>query len=209
MAKGDLLITAKTEGYFYLDGQRLGQDGSGGQIRFGDLSMGSHAAEMHYKDGKAEKASVVILDMKSVNQGLIYPPPFANALIRIPAGSFTIGSPSTEPNRIYNEGLQHQVSLSAFQLGQREVTQGEWQTEMGTNPSLFKGKDRRPVERFSWYDILVYCTKRSLRENLRPCYCISGSTDPAAWGAVPANGNNATWDAVICDLTMSRRRAPI
>jgi formylglycine-generating enzyme required for sulfatase activity len=39
----------------------------------------------------------------------------------IPAGTYTMGSPATEPNRLSNE-VQHQVTLSAFKMSKYEVT---------------------------------------------------------------------------------------
>ncbi len=132
------------------------------------------------------------------------PPP---GFVRVPAGSFTMGSPLSEPNRYPNEGPQHEVRLSGFAIGQYMVTQGEWQAAMGTHPSFFKGSDRLPVEQVSWYDVLVYCNKRSISEGLTPCYSIFGTTDPSKWGATPASPN-ATWDAVQCDFGADGYRLP-
>jgi formylglycine-generating enzyme required for sulfatase activity len=51
------------------------------------------------------------------------------------------------------------------------------------------------VEQVSWYDALVFCNKLSIMEGLAPAYRISGSTNPADWGAVPTS-SNSKWDAV-------------
>jgi formylglycine-generating enzyme required for sulfatase activity len=48
----------------------------------------------------------------------------------------------------------------------------------------------------SWYDVLVFCNKLSIKEGLSPAYSISGRTDPANWGAVPTS-DNATWNAAV------------
>lgn len=63
------------------------------------------------------------------------------------------------------------VSISDFYMGRYEVTQEEWVDVMGTNPSRFKFEDH-PVEMISWYDAVVYCNKRSLKEALDPFYRI-------------------------------------
>ncbi|WP_405380898.1 formylglycine-generating enzyme family protein [Maribacter sp. LLG6340-A2] len=40
----------------------------------------------------------------------------------IPAGSFMMGSPALEPNRIEDEGPKHKVSLPAFYISKHEIT---------------------------------------------------------------------------------------
>ena len=55
-------------------------------------------------------------------------------LLRIPAGTFTMGSPASEEQR-YDGETQHQVTLSKpFSMGRTEVTQGQWKKVMGTEP---------------------------------------------------------------------------
>lgn len=50
-----------------------------------------------------------------------------------------------------------------------EVTQEQWQTVMGENPSKFKGENL-PVENVSWLDCIDFCNKLSEKEGLTPCY---------------------------------------
>ena len=49
-----------------------------------------------------------------------------------PPGSFTMGSPASEPNRHENEGPVSVRLTSGFWQGKYEVTQQEWQAVMGT-----------------------------------------------------------------------------
>jgi formylglycine-generating enzyme required for sulfatase activity len=78
---------------------------------------------------------------------------------------------------------------------------------MGSNPSHFTGDLNRPVEQVNWYNILVYCNKRSIAEGLTSCYSINGSTNPTNWGAVPTT-SNATWNSVSCNWTAKGYRMP-
>ncbi len=64
----------------------------------------------------------------------------------IQPGTFTMGSDANSA-----EKPAHQVGLSAFWLGDSEVTQGLWQAVMGRNPSKFTGASN-PVEQVSWND---------------------------------------------------------
>ena len=76
-------------------------------------------------------------------------------MIPIPAGTFTMGSPSSERGRSSDEG-QHAVTLTqAFYLGKYEVTQAQWAAVMGSNPagsSSYGHGDDYPVHYVSWND---------------------------------------------------------
>jgi len=98
-----------------------------------------------------------------------------NGFVLIPGGTFTMGSPSSEPDRRDDE-TPHQVTVYSFYMGQYAVTQGEYEAVMGTNPSHFKG-GKRPVEEVSWYDAVEYCNARSLAERRSPAYTIDKSRE--------------------------------
>ena len=96
-------------------------------------------------------------------------------LVLVPKGSFTMGSPTTEPGRYSNE-VQHPVTLTTdIWMAESEVTQRQYRNLTGSSPSYFKGDDL-PVEQVSWYDAVAYCNALSVRENLTPCYQINGTT---------------------------------
>jgi len=95
-------------------------------------------------------------------------------MVRINGGTFTMGSPASEPERNSNEGPQHQVTVSPFYIGKYEVTQAEYESVTGANFSEFKGINL-PVEMVSWFDAVEYCNKLSQREGLTPAYSISVS----------------------------------
>jgi formylglycine-generating enzyme required for sulfatase activity len=98
--------------------------------------------------------------------------------VRIEGGTFTMGSPSNEPERSSVESPQHQVTVRAFYMGKYQVTQAEYEAVMRTNPSNLKGANL-PVENVSWYDAIEYCNLLSQWEGLRPVYTIDkGRSDP-------------------------------
>jgi formylglycine-generating enzyme required for sulfatase activity len=73
-------------------------------------------------------------------------------LMRIPAGTFLMGSPREEQDRWDDEGPQTEVTIARdFFLGKFEVTQAQWRAVMGNNPSYLAGDDY-PVESVSWND---------------------------------------------------------
>lgn len=107
------------------------------------------------------------------------------------------------------------VTIDDFFMCNHEVTQEEFEAVMGINPSQHssapaKGEkqEKRPVDDVSWYDIIVYCNKRSIAEHLKPCYTILNETEPDKWGPVPKSSHNSDWDAVICDFTANGYRLP-
>ena len=71
-------------------------------------------------------------------------------MVEIPAGSFCMGS----TNGDWNEKPVHRVTIrNAFYIGKYEVTQEQWQSVMGNNPSKFKDCGAKcPVEEVSWDD---------------------------------------------------------
>ncbi|MEW6755370.1 MAG: SUMF1/EgtB/PvdO family nonheme iron enzyme [Candidatus Latescibacterota bacterium] len=76
----------------------------------------------------------------------------------VPAGTFTMGSPSSEAGRDSDEGPQHQVSITrGFWLGKYEVTQGQWEGVMGTRPWAAQGtvqvNPQNPAVYISWNDV--------------------------------------------------------
>jgi cysteine-rich repeat protein len=107
-----------------------------------------------------------------------------------PAGTFTMGSPTSEVGRVTNE-TRHGVTLTrAFFIDRTEVTQGAWKAlSGGVNPSCFQSttgtscttsnaNDSGPVEQVDWYSALGFANARSAAEGLPACYTLTGCADP-------------------------------
>jgi formylglycine-generating enzyme required for sulfatase activity len=74
-------------------------------------------------------------------------------------------------------------AVSNFQIGEYEVTWGEWKTvrdwavENGYSDLVdtgVGGGDNYPVTAVSWYNALKWCNARSEKEGLRPVYTVGG-----------------------------------
>ena len=74
----------------------------------------------------------------------------------IEPGSFWMGSPDSEEGRELDclRETRHRVKLSrSFWLADTACTQALWKTVLGTNPSIFKDNENKPVEKVSWDDV--------------------------------------------------------
>jgi formylglycine-generating enzyme required for sulfatase activity len=84
-------------------------------------------------------------------------------LVLIPAETFQMGSNDSDANN--NEKPVHTVRLTQpYYLGRYEVTQGQWQAVMVSNPSQYKGDSNRPVENVSWDDVQEFIRRLNARE---------------------------------------------
>ena len=98
---------------------------------------------------------------------------YTDEFVFVKGGKFLMGSPKSENWRSDDE-TQHEVILSDFYISKYEVTQAEYKSLMGENPSTFKGDDL-PVENVTWLDAVKFCNEKSKSENLTPVYKIEGS----------------------------------
>jgi formylglycine-generating enzyme required for sulfatase activity len=104
-------------------------------------------------------------------------------MVAIKGGAFTMGS-----NEDGDEKLTHQVPVSDFYMGEKEVTQAEYKTIMGTNPSKNYGVgDNFPVYYVTWYDAIEFCNALSIKAGLQPYYTIDKTKKD------PNNSNSYNW----------------
>jgi sulfatase modifying factor 1 len=80
-------------------------------------------------------------------------------MVLVEGGTFEMGDPLKKTT----------VTLSSFYIGKYEVTQKDYESVMGNNPSTYKGDDL-PVENVSYIDAINYCNKLNNKEGLPPSY---------------------------------------
>ncbi len=77
--------------------------------------------------------------------------PVIQRLRWIEPGTFLMGSPEDEPERLDWEGPRHLVTLTrGYWLADTACTQALWRAVLGDNPSHFTGDLERPVDQVSW-----------------------------------------------------------
>ena len=120
-----------------------------------------------------------------------------------------------------SDNKPHKISLSAYLIGETEVTQELWEAVMGagSNPSNFSSgpegtevQGKRPVEQVSWYHCIAFCNKLSLKLGLTPCYAVTVSGSPIdfetlAYSAIPTS-NNTDWNDTVLDMSKNGFRLP-
>ena len=99
-------------------------------------------------------------------------------MVSMPAGSFMMGhvykydsSLPENVNKFYpDEQPVHRVALKAFQIGETQVTQGQYKKIIGNNPSRFTGDDNLPVTNMGADNVEKLCNKLSEAASLESCY---------------------------------------
>jgi formylglycine-generating enzyme required for sulfatase activity len=105
-------------------------------------------------------AAVLLLRKKKTDDAdppLHSTPPLQIDMVAIRGGTFQMGSESCEAQ--WYEQPVHTVTLSSFQIGKYEVTQGQWQALMGSNPSRYQKGDPYPVEQVSWNAVQTFISR--------------------------------------------------
>ncbi len=97
------------------------------------------------------------------------------AMVQIPAGDFWMGSAEDDPRASPNEKPRHHVRVEGFELGKYLITQAQYSSVMGYNPSDFKGH-ALPVTNVSWFAAIDFCNALSDRHGLRRAYERKGAS---------------------------------
>lgn len=99
---------------------------------------------------------------------------FSNSMhipfVKLTGGAFMMGDTGKADGEAAEHPV-HEVHVEAFLLSVYEITQVQFETVMGYNPSYNRGVNK-PVEQVSWYDAVRFCNRLSLLDGLTPAYRI-------------------------------------
>ena len=136
----------------------------------------------------------------------------------------------------FSDNMPYTANLSAYSIGETEVTQELWKEVMGSNPSFFdnSGKkqlpiieneylvdtkvalgekqEKRPVESVSFFQMIAFCNKLSHKLDLEPCYTVKVGGTPIDFktfdiSQIPT-GRNEDWMGVEMDMSKNGFRLP-
>ena len=121
-------------------------------------------------------------------------------MVTVKGGSFIMGATQEQVKHAYDwEKPAHNVTVGDFKLGRYEVTQEEWEAIMGTNPSMFKGKNL-PVESVSWNDCQVFIEKLNELTGRKFRLPTEAEWEYAARGGAKAKGLKFAGSDIVCDV---------
>jgi eukaryotic-like serine/threonine-protein kinase len=175
---GVSFLSQLLKGLFDRDAKRTSPKSQLSTIKFTSVKLNSKGDIVSRPKGVAQ------MYRENLENGVSLP------MVKIPAGTFMMGSPESEKDRVENESPQHQVTLKEFYIGQTEITQSQYQAIMGDNPSKFKGNNR-PVETVDWNQAKEFCRRLSIKtgktytlpsESQWEYACRAGTTTPFAFG---------------------------
>ena len=177
--QGNLSVNYKPFGAdVYVDGKKVGQT----PRVFNGILVGNHKVEIKKNGYGTESKQVNILEGQTATlSGVLTTNTIVSTatgsslsgntitipvkdgisidMVRVEAGTFTMGATREMENPWEDEKPAHQVTLTNdYYIGKYEVTQALWQAVMGNNPSYFKG-DNLPVEQVSWNDCQKFISK--------------------------------------------------
>ena len=176
-----------------------------------ELTYNDYTFDGWYIDGTKVMAGDI------VNSDVVLVARWKDNFVFVEGGTFQMGSEDGRDN----ESPVHSVTISDFYISPYELTQGEYEelccyTTTPSNDGISRGL-QYPVYHVTWYDALVYCNLKSMKEGLTPCYNINGTTDPKNWlGIKDSNGKyscsytsaESIWDSAICNFDADGYRLP-
>ena len=164
--QGNLSVNYKPFGAdVFIDGKKVGQS----PRVFNGILVGNHKVEIK-KDGYGtDSKTVSILEGQTASlsgvltnvDNISIPVKYGISIdmVRVEAGTFTMGATAEMKNTEDSEKPTHRVTLTNdYYIGKYEVTQALWQAVMGDDPSYFKG-DNLPVEAVTWDDCQEFIGK--------------------------------------------------
>ncbi len=133
------------------------------------LSYGDEHPQERLRAGQIYLDSLQTEERPARRKTVVAPPEAANLVdpvtglefLRIPAGSFMMGSPDTEDGRYDDESPVHEVTISEFRLAATPVTNRQFRLwkpdhDSGAYEGHTLNEDDQPVVEVSWEDAQVF-----------------------------------------------------
>ncbi len=98
--------------------------------------------------------------------------------VQVDGGTFEMGTAKSEFCRRETVGV-HNETVEGFEIQTFEVTQLQFESAMGYNPSFASTCDTCPVDSISWHEAAAYANALAARDQQSACYVCTGSHERA------------------------------
>lgn len=207
------ITTDKSGDEIYVDGNRVGVSPCSAELTFGTHEVkamrggktvakninvpqgtGIVDVKLGFSEITPKWSSRVTPSQRVVLERLV------NNMVMVEGGTFTMGATAEQGSDADSDGKPaHQVTLSDYYIGKYEVTQEEWKTVMGTNPSYYKGNNN-PVEEVSWDDCQDFIKKLNQLTGLKFALPTEAQWEYAARGGNKSKGYKYSGSNNIADV---------
>ena len=160
----------------------------------GRLKAEAESARREAEEGRAQSAEEERLRQKAATREAAAAEtahrsdPFAADMVYVSGGTFTMGCTSEQADCGDGEKPSHRVTLSSYYTSKYEVTQSQWESVMGSNPSDNKNCPTCPVDKVSWHDIQEFLRKLNAHTGVNYRLPTEAEWEYAARGGAKSRG---------------------
>ena len=130
--------------------------------------------------------------------------------------SYTIDALAPQGIAFVEGGIFKENPISSFYMSKYEIVQSDWEAVMTGNKNEISPTPSHPnygiganypVNQVSWYDVVIYCNRRSIQEGLTPVYAKLEDTNSDNWGVSPGSVT-LDWYTITTDASANGYRLP-
>jgi formylglycine-generating enzyme required for sulfatase activity len=120
-------------------------------------------------------------------------------MVLVKGGKFKMGCVDDQESCVNDERPRHEVQLKDYYIGKYQVTQKQWWSVMGVNPSFREGENL-PVEQVSWDDVQEFIKRLNVLTGKKYRLPTEAEWEYAARGGARGSGKKFSGNAYLYDV---------